>query len=151
MVTAFPIFLLKWKFGTKRLSGFLWDILKKDKLNSNLNKTVFNNLCCKKDIGIKTKFFRLSLETFFYFQLSPDPFRPLRPFTTRESMHDYQLQTWYTRAASRVAERLKTQDLRKLRNIKKISKLHRMIAQCPIFQPNEMFVNTSKKLFKNRN
>ena len=30
--------------------------------------------------------------------------------------------------ASRVAERLKTKDLRKLGNIRKVSKLHRMIA-----------------------
>ena len=33
----------------------------------------------------------------------------------------------------------------------KISQLHRMIAQCPVFLPKKSFVNTSKKLSKNRN
>ena len=31
----------------------------------------------------------------------------------------------------RVAERLKTEDLRELGNMRKVSKRHRMIAQCP--------------------
>ena len=43
-------------------------------------------------------------------------------------MRDYYLQAWYMRVVSRVADRLKTFDLRKLGNIKKVSKLHRMIA-----------------------
>ena len=41
----------------------------------------------------------------------------------------------YIRAASRVAERLKTEDLRKLGNITKVSKAHRMIAQRPVPPP----------------
>ena len=53
------------------------------------------------------------------------------------------------RDASRVAEQLKAQDLRKLGNIRKVSKPHRMIAQCPA--PPPKFVNTSEKLLKNRN
>ena len=57
-------------------------------------------------------------------------FLPNFPFTTSETMGDYYLQTWYIRVASRVAERLN--DLRKLGNIRKVSKLHRMIAQCPV-------------------
>ena len=35
------------------------------------------------------------------------------------------------RVASQVAEGLKTYNLRKLGNIRKVPKLHRMIAQCP--------------------
>ena len=49
---------------------------------------------------------------------------------------------------SRVSKRLKTQDLRKLGNINKISKLHRNSAQPYSHRKN--FVNTSKKLLKNR-
>ena len=56
-------------------------------------------------------------------------------FTTSETIGDYYLYTWYIRIASRVAERRKTQDLRKLRNIRKLSKPHRMIAQCPVPLP----------------
>ena len=40
-------------------------------------------------------------------------------FTTNETMHDYDLQTWYIRVAKR---------LRKLGNIRKVSEPHRMIA-----------------------
>ena len=61
------------------------------------------------------------------------------PFTASEMMGDYYLQTWYIRAASRVAERLKSYDLRKLGNIRKVSKLHRMIAQCPGLPPTQKF------------
>ena len=53
------------------------------------------------------------------------------PFTTSEKMHDYYLLTWYTRVVERVAELVKTMDLRKLGNIRKVPKIHRMIAQCP--------------------
>ena len=52
---------------------------------------------------------------------------PNFPFTTSETMRDYYLQTWYIRVASRIAERLTTWDLRKLGNVRKVSKLHRMI------------------------
>ena len=40
-------------------------------------------------------------------------------------------------------------DLRKLGNMRKVSKPHRMIAQCPAPGQNESF--TSRKLLKNRN
>ena len=60
-------------------------------------------------------------------------------------MGDYYLQTWYIRVASRVAERLKTEDLRKFRNIRKVSKLHRMIAYCSVPRQNKNFVSTSRK------
>ena len=60
-------------------------------------------------------------------------------FTTSETMCDYYLQTWYIRVASRVAEQLKTWDLRKLGNIRKLSKLHRMIAQYPVSPPKWKF------------
>ena len=46
--------------------------------------------------------------------------------TTSEAMGGYYLSSW----CIRVAERLKTQDLRKLGNIRKESKLRRMKAQC---------------------
>ena len=60
---------------------------------------------------------------------------PIISFTTSETICGYYLQTWYMRAASRVAGRLNTQDLRKLGNIKKLSKIHRMLAQCPVSLP----------------
>ena len=53
---------------------------------------------------------------------------PNFPFTTSEMMRDCYLQTRNIRVASRVAERLKTLNLKKLGNIRKVSKLHRMIA-----------------------
>ena len=43
-------------------------------------------------------------------------------------MHDYYLKTQHIRVASRVAEQLKTYDLRKLGNIRKVSKFQRIIA-----------------------
>ena len=49
-------------------------------------------------------------------------------FTTRETIGDYYLETWYIRDASRVAEPVKTEDLRKLGNIRNVSKFHGMIA-----------------------
>ena len=53
---------------------------------------------------------------------------PNFPFTTSETMPDDYLYTWYIPVASRVAERLKTWDLRKLGNIRNESTLHKMIA-----------------------
>ena len=49
-------------------------------------------------------------------------------FTTSEAMLDYYLWTWYIWVASRVAKGLKSYDLRKLGNIRNVSKLQRMIA-----------------------
>ena len=46
---------------------------------------------------------------------------------TSETIGDYYLWTCYTRDASRLVERLKTYDLRKLGNIRKVSKFHRVI------------------------
>ena len=60
---------------------------------------------------------------------------PNFPFAATETMRDYDLQTCYIRVASRVPERIKTEDLRKLGNIRKVSKLHRMIVQCPVSLP----------------
>ena len=53
----------------------------------------------------------------------------LRKFrlTTSETMCNYYLQTWYKGVAARVAERIKTYYRRKLGNIRKVSKLYRMI------------------------
>ena len=48
--------------------------------------------------------------------------------TTRETMSDYYLSTWYVRVASRVSERFQTEDLRKLRHLTKVSKVDRMVA-----------------------
>ena len=53
------------------------------------------------------------------------------PFTTSETMGDCYLKTWYICVASRVAERLKTSDPKKLGHMRKVSKTHRMIAQGP--------------------
>ena len=47
-------------------------------------------------------------------------------FTTSETMHNYYLQTWYTRVASRAAERI--------RNMSKPHRM-RMRAQCPVPLP----------------
>ena len=49
---------------------------------------------------------------------------PNFPFTTSETMRHYYLQTRHIR----VAEPLKSYDLRNLGNISKVSKIHRMIA-----------------------
>ena len=45
----------------------------------------------------------------------------------------------------------KTQGLRKLGNIRKVSKLPRMIAPCPLPRQNENLANSNKKLLKNKN
>ena len=50
------------------------------------------------------------------------------PFNTSETMGDYYLQTCYIRVASRIDERLKTEDIRKLGKIRKLLKFHRMVA-----------------------
>ena len=60
---------------------------------------------------------------------------PNFPFTTSETTGDYYLLTRYVRVASRVPKLLKTQDLRKLGNIRKVFKPHRMTAQCPFPLP----------------
>ena len=57
------------------------------------------------------------------------------PFTTSETMGDCYLKTWYIWVASRVAERLKTSGLKKLGNIRKVSKTHWMTAQRPAPPP----------------
>ena len=49
---------------------------------------------------------------------------PNFPFTTSKTMCDFY---WYIRVVSRVAERRKTQDLRKLGNIRRVHKPHRII------------------------
>ena len=45
-----------------------------------------------------------------------------------ETMPGYYLQTWYIGVASRVVKQIETCDLRKLGNIRKVSKLQRMMA-----------------------
>ena len=52
---------------------------------------------------------------------------PIFCFSASERMRDYYLSTWYLRIASRVVKRLKTSDLRKLGNIRKLSKLQLML------------------------
>ena len=47
-------------------------------------------------------------------------------------MGDYYLGTWYIRVASQAAERLKTENLIKLVNVRKVPKLHIMIGLCPV-------------------
>ena len=61
------------------------------------------------------------------------------------------LEGWvYTSCITR-CQRLKTYDIKKLRNIRKISKLHRIIVSCSVFLLKWYFFNTWKRLFKNRN
>ena len=69
-------------------------------------------------------------------------------FTTSEKMRSYYLQTWYIWIASRVVTRLKTLDLRKLGNIRKVTELHRMIAQCPVPLPKQIFCYYWQKTHK---
>ena len=70
-------------------------------------------------------------------------------FTKSETICDYYLFTWYIRVASQVAERVRSYDLRKFGNIRKASKLHRMIAPGAQFSCQyESFVNTRRKLLK---
>ena len=51
----------------------------------------------------------------------------------------------YVRVASPVAERIKTQDLRRLGNNRKVSKRHRMIDQCPVFLSKRKFCQRQEK------
>ena len=60
---------------------------------------------------------------------------PSFPFTTSETMRHYYLYTWNIRVATRVLKRRNTNDLKKLRNNRKLSKFHRMIAQRPVPPP----------------
>ena len=64
---------------------------------------------------------------------------PNFPFTTSETMCNYYLYTGYIQFASRVAKRFKTQDLKKLGDIRRVSKLHRIIPQSAVFLPKEKF------------
>ena len=61
-------------------------------------------------------------------------------------MRDHYLKKWYIRVATWVAKLLKTSDLRKLGNIRKVPKPHRMIAQRPGPLPNWTFCSSSLKL-----
>ena len=63
---------------------------------------------------------------------------PNFPFITSETIGDYYLWTCYIRDASRVAERLKTYDLRKLGNIRKVSKFYRVIPSTQYPAPPKM-------------
>ena len=66
-------------------------------------------------------------------------------------MRDYYLKTWYIPVALPVAERLITQDPRKLENIRKVPKPHTMIAQPQAPRQNKTTINTNKEPMKNRN
>ena len=45
-----------------------------------------------------------------------------------DALPNFDLRTWSIRVASRVAKQLKIYDLKKLVNVRRVSKLHRMIA-----------------------
>ena len=62
-------------------------------------------------------------------------------------MRDYYLYTWYIR----VAERLKTEDLRKFRKFRIVSKLDGIITSAQSSSHKENLVNTNKRLLENRN
>ena len=59
----------------------------------------------------------------------------------------YLLKKTCIQVPSRVVERLKTYDLRKPGNIRKISKLHRIIAYCPVLLPKWKFFSLLVKVF----
>ena len=69
-----------------------------------------------------------TLQTHFYIILRFFDVLPNFHFIQIETMCYYYLQTWYSQNASQVAERFKTQDLGKVGNIRKVSKLHRIRA-----------------------
>ena len=56
-------------------------------------------------------------------------------FSTSETTGDYYLETWYIRVSSRIAKRLKTEDLGKLKHTRKLSLFHRMITLGQVFVP----------------
>ena len=60
LLTVFPIFLLRSKFGITRLSSLFLDVFQKDKINSSINMTDFNNWSCS-----KRKFYRQSFLSYF--------------------------------------------------------------------------------------
>ena len=81
---------------------------------------VFKN--CGHSLLSYTKYYNLGQTILRLFDVLPN-----FSFTTSKMMRDYYLQTWYIPVASRVAKQLKSYDVRKLGNIRKVSKLHRMI------------------------
>ena len=60
------------------------------------------------------------------------------------------LVNWYIRVVSRVAERLKAQDLKKLGKFRIMSKLHGSITQCPVFLPKIKFCQYQQKTSKQK-
>ena len=78
-------------------------------------------------------------------------FSPQVKRSTSETMPDYHLQTWDIRVSSRVPERLKTQDIRKLGNIRRVLKSNRMIAQPSVNLQNRKFGHSSKDSGKTDN
>ena len=58
MITAFPIFSIRFKFSIKRLPSLFQDVFYKDKVKSCLNLTVLAIVADNKDIKSKRKFCR---------------------------------------------------------------------------------------------
>ena len=71
---------------------------------------------------------RNSADNHFHNIVKPFNVLPITNFTKSETMSDYYLQTWYIRLASQVAERPKTLVLRKLWNLRKVSKFLQIVA-----------------------
>ena len=86
-----------------------------------------NKLVVSKSIKSKKNFLEFNLHSILR------PFNVLSnfPFTTGETMGDDYLKTWYVRVVLPFAKRLNAEDVRTLGNIRKVSKLHRMITYCP--------------------
>ena len=57
------------------------------------------------------------------------------PFTTSETMRDYYYKHGIYKLPQELPNDLRLKYLRKLGNIRKVSKLHKMVAQCPISLP----------------
>ena len=66
-------------------------------------------------------------------------------FTTSETMNYYYLETCYLGVASQVAERLKTQHIRKLEKISKLCQHHGVVAYCSVFLPKEKLFQSQQK------
>ena len=72
-------------------------------------------------------------------------------FTKRETMRDYYLQIWYIRVASQVVEWFQAKNLRKLGNIRKVSKQHSYSLAPSLPAKTKILLILHKKLLKNRN
>ena len=103
---------------------------------------LLNSCSCQKNVN-QARVLNIQIYNHFHNILRLFDVLPNFPFTPCETKRNYQKQTWYIRVASRVTKRLKTQDLRKLGKVKKISKLYGIQPQYPVFLPKLKFCRYS--------